>query len=624
MEHHPEYRKDELTLKKSLDLYEKANEMAGVGVWEVDFVTNKLFWSVVTRQIHEVPDDYEPEFQTAINFYKEGFCREELLRNFNHTVETGEPFMVELQLVTFKGNEMWVRAKGSAEFKEGRCLRLFGTLQDIQIQKLQRIQLINSEIKYRSVIENSLYGVLLTFPGGFVIDANQAALKMFGYTLEEIRKLSRYDIFDINHPNLSRFLTRREKDGKAKDEITAVRKNGEIFPCEISGAFFTDIDGTRLNSLVIVDITHIKQAERALALSEDKYRKIFENIQDVYYRTDKDGVIIELSPSIEFYNYKREDLIGSLASDFYYVNEEKDKILNVLKKELKVSDFEVKLRSSTNELFYASVNSRLVMENGIFMGTEGIIRDITLRKIQENELATLNTELKGLNEHKEKLLSVIAHDLKTPIASSLKLAELALMDVNETSKIELIEYLGKIRVGLDNTNELLEDLLSWAASQFGSVIFNPVCIEDLKGQVHTGITRLIPIAEAKGIKLTQEIDRGITLIADKDMLDAIIRNIVSNAIKFTGRGGLVEIRAKSRKDDVIFSVTDTGIGISPAIVNVLFEKSFNYTIYGTSGEKGTGLGLDLCREFVEKHKGKIWVDSTVGKGSAFYFTIKKV
>ncbi|WP_442591200.1 PAS domain S-box protein [Pedobacter sp. AW31-3R] len=624
MEHHPEYRKDELTLKKSLDLYEKANEMAGVGVWEVDFVTNKLFWSVVTRQIHEVPDDYEPEFQAAINFYKEGFCREELLRNFNHTVETGEPFMVELQLVTFKGNEMWVRAKGSAEFKEGRCLRLFGTLQDIQIQKLQRIQLINSEIKYRSVIENSLYGVLLTFPGGFVLDANQAALKMFGYTLEEIRKLSRYDIFDINHPNLSRFLKRREKDGKAKDEITAIRKNGEIFPCEISGAFFTDIDGTRLNSLVIVDITHIKQAERALALSEDKYRKIFENIQDVYYRTDKDGVIIELSPSIEFYNYKREDLIGSLASDFYYLNEEKDKILNVLKKEMRVSDFEVKLRSSTNELFYASVNSRLVMENGIFMGTEGIIRDITLRKIQENELASLNTELKGLNEHKEKLLSVIAHDLKTPIASSLKLAELALMDVSETSKIELIEYLSKIRVGLDNTNELLEDLLSWAASQFGSVIFNPVCIEDLKGHIYTGITRLVPIAEAKGIKLTQHIDPGIVLIADKDMLDAIIRNIVSNAIKFTGRGGRVEITAKSRKDDVIFSVTDTGIGISPAIVNVLFEKSFNYTIYGTSGEKGTGLGLDLCREFVEKHKGKIWVDSTVGKGSTFYFTIKKV
>lgn len=608
-------------LKKSLDLYEKANEMARVGVWEVDFLTNKLFWSSITRQIHEVPDTYEPSFEQAINFYKEGSCREEMLSNFNRTMATGEPFMTELKLITYKGNEIWVRAKGIAEFVDGRCTRLFGTFQDIQMQKLQRIQLVNSEIKCRSIIENSMYGIILTIPGEYVTDANPAALTMFGYTIEEMRKLKRYDIFNINDPNLDRFLKRREKDGKARDEVSAIRKNGEIFPCEISSAFFTDIDGTKFNSLVIVDITHIKDAERALAISEAKYRKIFENIQDVYYRSDKYGMITEISPSIAFYNYKREDLIGTAISKFYYELGDRDRMLEVMKKNIQVSDFELKLKNPDNEFFYASVNCRLVMENGAFAGTEGIIRDITLRKIQENELASLNTELKGLNEHKEKLLSVIAHDLKTPIASSHKLAELALMDIHKTSKAELVEYLSKIRMGLGHTNELLEDLLNWASSQFGAVTFNPVAIANIDEQINTCIMRMMPVAEAKGIAILQHIDPNIQLVADKDMLSAIIRNMMSNALKFTNKGGQVSITAVDRQTDILFSVADTGVGIAADMLNVLFDKNINYSIYGTCGEKGTGLGLDLCKGFVEKHSGKIWVESIPGKGSTFFFTI---
>lgn len=741
--------KKDLVQKRAIDLFEKGNEMARVGLWEADLLNGELYWSAVTKQIHGVQEDFCPEMDLAINFYKEGESRDSIEKHIREAMLNGTPYDLELQLLRVNGQELWVRARGEAEFVEGKCVRLFGTFQDIEARKKQSIQLVNNEIKYRLIIENSVYGVLLTIPGGYVLEANEAARNMFGYTIDEFRKLERHNLLDINHPRLQDFLVQREREGRASAELTAIRKNGEYFTCEISAATFIDTDGKKLNSMVIIDIserkaaeekirlseeqfreafdysaigmalfdltgkwkrvnqslcsmlgytaeeliamrfqdlthpddvarnlemlndlisgktdnyqqekrythksgeivwvlmgvsmlrdqhnqplhcisqiqdiTNIKEAEHALAVSEEKYRKIFENIQDIYYSTDENGIVTEISPSIEkYYNYKRNNILGSSVNDFYYYEEDHEKIMNALKSNETVIDFEVKLKSNKNELLYASVNARLLVEDGIVIGTEGSIRDITLRKVQENELKTLNTELKALNTHKEKLLSVIGHDLRNPVANARKLAELALMDEEEITKDELIEYLHKMQIGLGNANELLEDLLHWAKSQFNSLNFNPVKIADLKPLVDICIRRAMPLADTKGLTLRAEIASGIKITADKDMLDAIIRNLVSNAIKFTTAGGTITVSAVSGNREVLFSVADTGSGMPGQIVKQLFDKGFSYTTYGTSGEKGTGLGLDLCRDFVERHHGKIWAESIEGEGSSFYFTI---
>jgi signal transduction histidine kinase len=134
------------------------------------------------------------------------------------------------------------------------------------------------------------------------------------------------------------------------------------------------------------------------------------------------------------------------------------------------------------------------------------------------------------------------------------------------------------------------------------------------------LKRLKPMAEAKNIELIEHVDEGLKLYADRDMLDTIIRNLVSNAIKFTARGTVV-VAATRRAGDILFSVSDTGNGMSENIVNQLWKKSSHYTTYGTSGEKGTGLGLELCLDFVNRHRGQIWVESVVGHGSKFFFCI---
>lgn len=127
------------------------------------------------------------------------------------------------------------------------------------------------------------------------------------------------------------------------------------------------------------------------------------------------------------------------------------------------------------------------------------------------------------------------------------------------------------------------------------------------------------MADTKGIELLENVPEGLKIYADMDMLDAVIRNLVSNAIKFT-LGGQIIVEVKIREYDLLFSVKDNGVGMSEEVVLQLFNKSFTHTTYGTSGEKGTGLGLELCRDFVEKHHGKIWVESKKGMGSTFYFT----
>jgi PAS domain S-box-containing protein len=743
------------TLERKLDLYEQTNEAASIGAWEFDFLQSELYWSPVTKKIHGVADEYVPDLHSAIEFFKEGHSRNTLITCFGNAFANGTPYAEDLQLVTRHGQEIWVKIYGNAEFVNGICTRVYGTFQNIQQQKLQEIQLANSEIKYRSIIENSLYGFLLTIPDTAVIDANQAAQQMFGYTLDEFKQLDRYALLDQDDPRLQEFLATRAHSGRATGELTGIRKNGEKFPCQLSASIYTDSEGKKNNSLVIIDITErkqseekielagnlireernllstlidnlpiniyikdlqlkktranrsevnymkglseedilgktdfelfphdtavnsfkedqevlrsgiplissesidkradgsinylltskiplrnsdaeiigllgisyditkIKKAEHALAVSEEKYREIFENIQDIYYRTDENGIVTEISPSVEKYSlYKRGQIIGSPVTDFYYYQKDRDVLVDLLKHRYAVTDFEVKLKTKTNQLIYASVNARLIFKDGEVVGSEGSIRDITSRKAQEMELTELNTELKALNTHKEKLLSVIGHDLRNPIAASLKLAELALMDVDDITKDELLEYLGKMETGLQNANELLGNLLQWAKNQFNSLNFNPVLIHDLGELITRCIKRIKPMADAKNIRLVLLIPEGIKMYADKDMLDAVIRNLVSNAIKFTTEG-VITVEVVITDYDLLFSVTDNGIGIPAATIPQLFNKSASYSTYGTSGEKGTGLGLELCRDFVEKHQGRIWVESKEGQGSTFYFT----
>ena len=228
--------------------------------------------------------------------------------------------------------------------------------------------------------------------------------------------------------------------------------------------------------------------------------------------------------------------------------------------------------------------------------------------------------IEELNASKDKFFSIIAHDLKNPFQTIIGFSEMQKEEIKSGDKGAIEEYAGLINSSAIQTYRLLENLLEWANSQRGKIPFNPVPI-NLIETLNEEFSALNEIAKVKNIELKSSLPSDLKIKADKDMIKTILRNLITNAIKFTHKNGLVEVRARIEDGNMEISVSDSGIGMTDETMTKLFRIDANLTTRGTENEKGTGLGLFLCKEFVEKHGGKIWVESESGKGSTFKFFI---
>lgn len=239
--------------------------------------------------------------------------------------------------------------------------------------------------------------------------------------------------------------------------------------------------------------------------------------------------------------------------------------------------------------------------------------------LQEQTLSKLNAaneEMQKANQDKDKFLKILAHDLKNPMFAISGFSDLLIKNFRKYDESTIEKQLGIINTTTKKTYDLLEELLLWTRSQSGKIPFEPRTFQ-LKKVCDDVLSLLNESAATKQIEIISEIDAGLELHADVDMLRTILRNLISNAIKFTHENGQIILRADQQDADIIITVSDNGIGMGQEVVSKLWQISEHYTSPGTKGEKGTGLGLMLCKEFVEKHSGRIWVESEVGKGSDF-------
>ena len=512
-------------------------------------------------------------------------------------------------------------------FRSNSFADIFNIAFDITKNTLLKEELHKSEAQFKLAFEHSLVGMALINPDGTLKRVNNSLCLMLGYAEHEMKELS---IHELTHPeDRTRSLKMLNELNvgsieRVKFEKRYIHREGHTVWVIIAATMLYDQQGKSLYYVSqIEDITSRKEIENDLILSEKKYRTIFENVQDVFYQTDHKGNILEISPSIEKYSgYEREKIIGKSVTDFYFYPQDRDRIMESLLKNGFVIDFEVRLKTIDHELRYASVNARLIVENGLIIATEGSMRDVTSRKFQENTLKALNSELTDSNQQKNKLLSIIGHDLRNPIAGTLQLLNFTIEDFNTIDPNELKSYLFAMKQELTNANHLLEDLLDWAKLQFNAVSFNPIHIENLAELIDKSIKTILPMAAKKDIKVKIELLEPASLVADSAMLETVIRNLVSNAVKFTEISGEVSLKVISSEKEIKFAIKDNGVGISKDKMPLLFGVN-SVTSFGTEGEKGTGLGLGLCYDFVVRHKGQIWVESEIGNGSTFYFTIPK-
>jgi len=260
-----------------------------------------------------------------------------------------------------------------------------------------------------------------------------------------------------------------------------------------------------------------------------------------------------------------------------------------------------------------------VLENQDIIWT-GIIDDITLRKQTEEEIKRKNAELQRLNTDKDTLMSILAHDLRNPFNSILGCLNLLQNDLHQYDMDMIEKLITAVNSSAINAFNLLEDILLWTRSQSGALPFEPREI-DLKLCCDELVKLFRQNADDKNITVNIVVAEKIKVFADIDMLNTILRNLISNALKFTGKGGNVNIYAEQYQADVSITVSDNGIGIASEALSKLFDTTQIYSTRGTANEKGTGFGLLLCKKFVEKHGGEIHIKSESGKGSEFKFTL---
>ncbi len=259
-----------------------------------------------------------------------------------------------------------------------------------------------------------------------------------------------------------------------------------------------------------------------------------------------------------------------------------------------------------------------------FKGQKAILsinRDITEQKKAERAIKKYAEELKQLNASKDKFFSIIAHDLKSPflgILGSIQFMKESMPDLNASP--EILTLVENTDNSLKNTFSLLENLLEWSQVQIGRKDFVPVKF-DISFTVAQVIELFINSAQKKKIKIESKLKDGIEVYADLNMVNSILRNLISNAIKFSNKNDKVTIESEIKDSYLTISVKDNGIGIKEDAINKLFKIETPFSTRGTAKEKGTGLGLILCKEFVEQNSGKIWVESQIGVGTTFYFTL---
>jgi PAS domain S-box-containing protein len=368
------------------------------------------------------------------------------------------------------------------------------------------------------------------------------------------------------------------------------------------------------------------EAESALRESELNYRTLFKTSPSGILRMDENGIIIEANEAfLKTSLYNLDELIGSdvrILTSPEYTHKVSENIHHLLNGETLEEEVLSRRKDGSYRILLLRENA-IILPNGR-SGILSVSTDITERKHVEEKIKLQNTELQKINAEKDKFFSIIAHDLRSPFNSFLGLTQIMAEELQSLTMDQLQKFADSMRKSASNLFRLLENLLEWSQIQQGIIPFNPE-VYNLQYIVNESMEMISDIAIKKQIEISMDIPADIQVLADSNILQTIIRNIVSNAVKFTQKGGHIYISAKySSENNVLVSISDNGIGMNINLIANLFSLDVNTSRKGTDGELSSGLGLILCKEFIEKHGGKLWVESEEGKGSCFYFTISAV
>jgi PAS domain S-box-containing protein len=356
------------------------------------------------------------------------------------------------------------------------------------------------------------------------------------------------------------------------------------------------------------------------------YSQIIDSLQDYsIFTLDEEFKINSWSSgSVKIFGYETDEVIGE---SFNIIFTDEDLESEIPKKEIKTALKEGRATDNRwhikkdKSLFYAyGLVFPLTGLNGEMLGYVKILRDLTERKQSEDAIKKYVVELEDLNTHKESVMAILSHDLRSPLSAIIGTSKYLKENYKKMKPEAVQEMLNLLYKATTDELDMLDYLVEWARIKYASEAFAPSKI-NLDDYINKVFETLNEAAKINTINLHNEIHTDTTVFADGKMLTSIIQNIVSNAIKHTEKGGDIKVSAKRKDDKIIIQVKDNGIGMSQEIVSKLFSPQIKTLSETRQKNKGAGIGLLLVKGFLEKNGGEIWVESTEGKGSSFYFTL---
>ncbi|MGE5432345.1 MAG: ATP-binding protein [Syntrophomonadaceae bacterium] len=366
---------------------------------------------------------------------------------------------------------------------------------------------------------------------------------------------------------------------------------------------------------------------RELAFEKDLLYSLMNHIPDTIYFKDKDSrfVRVNKAQALVLGLNDPEEAIGKSDFDFFTKKHASEAFHDeqiILKTgRALISKVEKIRRADGQYRFVSSTKVPITDYMGKYIGIVGVSRDVTEVRKAEDKIKKYSEELAKSNSSKDKFFSIIAHDLKSPFNSLLGISDFLASHIDELALEEIKVLAESISKSANGVFRLLENLLQWARLQTGRLNFSPEILE-LNEIVRSVIELYQDQILKKEIILENRLPGQVTVFADKNMAAAIVRNLISNAVKFTKPGGRIALFSSVQEDMVNISVCDEGVGIPDALKEKLFRIDECISTEGTANEKGTGLGLVLSKEFVEKNGGSISVRSLPGQGSEFTFSLR--
>ena len=494
----------------------------------------------------------------------------------------------------------------------------------------------NASKVFSSIWENSNEGMRLTNENGIIVSVNPSFCNLVGMTIEELVGKHFTCIYaDIeNREKMARTYESRfnKRQAEQRYERRFVLWTNQTIDVEVFDSYVDPDDGHVLMLTRLRDVTAEKLTQNALAESESKYRGLFANSVMPMFQSSIDWKLVNANRAMlkllgysNFYELAELDI----ARDIYSNSDERKKVTETLNQRGYVVNAELKLKRKNGRILTVLENARTLHdENGKIIGYEGILEDITARKMMETKLQEYvlaleksKNALADLNTQKDKLFSILSHDLRSPFSSILGFCDILLKENEQLTAEDRFQFVAYIQEAAQDQLSLVNKLLDWSRLESGHIRMELIEM-DLQEVIKKNINSLMGLAQQKQVKLLTTFPANIRVRGDKHMLSQVFGNLLGNSLKFTPPGGTVSVELIEKQNNQwVIGVRDTGIGIPEGDIHKLFKVEEKYTRKGLQGEKGTGLGLPIVNEIIQKHQGNIEVKTKVGTGTLFLITL---